>query len=160
MQECELSATLSTLHSSPLDHSSRAWLKSRMPILTRRWDDPREAGDGHRLLITRYRPRGLPKSGETWDQWLPNLGPSKELHAAAYAKVGMGIPWPTYRARYLVEMRTQRDAIADLARRSASGETITLLCSSQCEREARCHRSILKELIEAEMVRMQQSSAS
>ena len=41
------------------------------------------------------------------------------------------------------------EVIADLARRSKAGETITLLCSSACERESRCHRSILKELIES-----------
>jgi hypothetical protein len=36
-----------------------------------------------------------------------------------------------------------------LARRSQAGETITLLCSSACTRESRCHRSLLKELIDA-----------
>jgi uncharacterized protein YeaO (DUF488 family) len=41
--------------------------------------------------------------------------------------------------------------IAELAKQVAGGETITLLCSSQCVRESRCHRSILKELIEAEI---------
>jgi hypothetical protein len=30
-------------------------------------------------------------------------------------------------------------------------ETITLLCSSACVRESRCHRSILKELIKAQL---------
>jgi len=35
--------------------------------------------------------------------------------------------------------------IAELAARVSAGETITLLCSSQCAREARCHRSILKD---------------
>jgi len=45
-------------------------------------------------------------------------------------------------------MRTQGGAIADLARRVARGETITLLCSSACVREDRCHRSLLKALIE------------
>jgi uncharacterized protein YeaO (DUF488 family) len=120
-------------------------------IRTRRWDDPKEDGDGQRILTTRYRPRGLPKADETWDVWMPNLGPSKELHAAAYGKVGIGINWATYRARYLAEMRSQREPIAELAKRVSAGETITLLCSSQCDREARCHRSILKELIEAAM---------
>ena len=33
-----------------------------MPIKTRRWDDPKEDDDGFRLLVTRYRPRGLPKA--------------------------------------------------------------------------------------------------
>ena len=37
-----------------------------MPLHTKRWDDPRQEDDGHRLLVTRYRPRGLPKSDETW----------------------------------------------------------------------------------------------
>jgi uncharacterized protein YeaO (DUF488 family) len=119
-----------------------------MPIRTKRWDDPREPDDGFRLLICRYRPRGVSKSQETWDQWLPALGPSKELHAAVYTKGSSPIGWNAYRARYLAEQRTNRELIHDLAKRVSSGETITLLCSSACERESRCHRSILKELIE------------
>ena len=120
-----------------------------MPIHTRRWDDPPLAAEGLRILVTRYRPRGLAKANETWDVWLPELAPSKELHAAAYAKVGLGISWETYRARYLREMASQSDRIAELARRLKAGETITLLCSSQCDRESRCHRFLLKGLIEA-----------
>ena len=119
-----------------------------MPIKTKRWDDPREPDDGHRLLVTRYRPRGLPKDQETWDAWQPNLGPSKELHAAAYGKAGLKFHWDDYKRRYLAEMKAQVPAIEDLATRVAGGETITLLCSSQCVRESRCHRSLLRELIE------------
>jgi uncharacterized protein YeaO (DUF488 family) len=119
-----------------------------MPIHTRRWDDPPGQYEGLRILVTRYRPRGLPKSAETWDQWMPNLGPSKELHAAAYGKIGSGISWQTYLARYRVEMKQQADAIHELAEKVKAGQAITLLCSSQCDREARCHRSILKQLIE------------
>ena len=52
-----------------------------MPIKTKRWNDPREPDDGYRILITRYRPRGLPKGQETWDAWIPGLGPSRELLA-------------------------------------------------------------------------------
>jgi uncharacterized protein YeaO (DUF488 family) len=119
-----------------------------MPIHTRRWNDGPKSDSGQHILITRYRPRGVPKSDETWDIWMPELGPSKELHAAVYAKVGSGIDWNTYRARYLIEMRQQTDLIKSLAVRVRNGETITLLCSAQCHREARCHRSLLKELIE------------
>ena len=122
-----------------------------MPIKTKRWDDPREADDGFRLLVCRYRPRGLAKELETWDKWNADLGPSKELHAAAYGKNGFQITWENYRRRYLAEMRTQSAAIAALAKRVESGETITLLCSSACERESRCHRSLLGELIEAQV---------
>jgi len=121
-----------------------------MPIRTRRWDDPVEEGDGLRLLVTRYRPRGVKKEEETWNQWMPNLGPSKELHAAVYGKSGLPIGWEIYKRRYLAEMKGQREAIAELAKKVKSGETITLLCSSACVRESRCHRSLLRELIEAE----------
>lgn len=120
-----------------------------MEIRTRRWDDPIEEGDGTRILICRYRPRGLAKANEPWDQWMPELGPSKELHAAAYGKNGVPpLPWAAYRMAYLREMRRHMAVIAELAKRVKGGEIITLLCSSQCERESRCHRSLLKELIE------------
>ena len=125
-----------------------------MPLQTKRWNDPTDAADdGHRLLVTRYRPRGLAKSAETWDAWQPNLGPSKELHAAVYGKSGVPIPWETYRRRYLIEMKSQSAAIEELAKRVANGETITLLCSSQCVRESRCHRSLLRDLIVARATR-------
>jgi uncharacterized protein YeaO (DUF488 family) len=119
-----------------------------MPIKTRRWNDPAEADDGTRLLVTRYRPRGVSKEDETWDEWLPELGPSKDLHAAVYTDRSTPIPWPNYRRRYLDEQRKNAGLIAALARRVQSGEAVTLLCSSACVRESRCHRSILKELIE------------
>src|SRR4051812_47253987 len=122
-----------------------------MPIKTKRWDDPKDADDGFRLLVTRYRPRGLPKSDETWDAWDKELGPSVELHAAVYGKGDRTqIGWEVYRQRYLKEMLHQKAKIKALADRVKSGETITLLCSTQCTREDRCHRSLLKALIERE----------
>ena len=120
-------------------------------IRTKRWNDPIDVADGTRLLVTRYRPRGVAKADETWSEWQAAVAPSVALHAAAYGKTGLKIAWDGYRVRYLMEMRAQRDAIAALASRVASGETITLLCSAQCERESRCHRSLLKGLIEQAM---------
>jgi uncharacterized protein YeaO (DUF488 family) len=122
-----------------------------MPIKTKRWNDPAEPDDGFRLLITRYRPRGVSKADETWDEWRPQLGPDKALHAAVNTDRSSPIPWPQYRRRYLELQRQNKDLIAELARRVKAGETITLLCSSACVREARCHRSILRELIQAAM---------
>ena len=123
-----------------------------MPIRTKRWDDPREDSDGHRILVTRYRPRGLPKSDETWHAWDKDLAPSVELHAAAYGKGDrLTLSWDVYRQRYLKEMLRQKPKIAALAQRVKNGEMITLLCSSQCTREDRCHRSLLKALIEREL---------
>jgi uncharacterized protein YeaO (DUF488 family) len=119
-------------------------------VRTRRWDDEAEAADGLRVLVCRYRPRGLKKEFETWDLWWPELGPSVALHAAAYGKKGLKIGWEVYRRLYLQEMRVPaaQEKISQLAERVRSGETITLLCSSACIRESRCHRSLLAGLIE------------
>ena len=101
------------------------------------------------MLVTRYRPRGLPKEEETWDAWDKELGPSVELHAAAYGKgERLTLAWDIYRQRYLKEMLAQAAKIKALAERVRGGETITLLCSAQCTREKRCHRSLLRMLIE------------
>lgn len=116
-------------------------------IRTKRWNDPIDPEDGTRVLVTRYRPRGVAKANETWTEWQPNLGPSVKLHAAAYGKNGLQINWETYRAAYLKEMSAQTQAIDALAKRVDAGETITLLCSTQCIRESRCHRSLLQSLI-------------
>ncbi len=120
-----------------------------MAIRTKRWNDPVEHDDGFRLLICRYRPRGVRREDETWDAWEPALGPSRQLHADFYGKQGPPIGWPEYRRRYLHEMRAQRELIDDLAARVHGGETITLLCSSACTDAARCHRTLLKQLIES-----------
>ncbi|HET9754050.1 MAG TPA: DUF488 family protein [Myxococcales bacterium] len=119
-----------------------------MPVRTRRWNDRRLPGDGLRLLISRYRPRGVRREDETWDEWDANLGPSRDLHADAYGKRGREIDWDEYRQRYLQEMKEQTARIEALAERVRRGETLTLLCSSACEDDARCHRSLLRGLIE------------
>jgi uncharacterized protein YeaO (DUF488 family) len=121
---------------------------------TKRWNDPKDPADGYRILVTRYRPRGLPKSEETWDVWMKDLAPSEDLVAAFYGKRGKTkVTWTVYRAAYLREMRTPaaQQKIAELADRVKSGEPITLLCSSACVQESRCHRSLLRELILAKV---------
>jgi uncharacterized protein YeaO (DUF488 family) len=118
-----------------------------VPIKTKRWNDEREVDDGFRLLVSRFRPRGLKKADETWDDWWPELGPSRELHAAVYGKNGPAISFEAYRPRYLEEMRSQVFRLRALAERVAAGETLTLLCSSACTDPRRCHRSLLAALI-------------
>ena len=104
------------------------------------------------MLVCRYRPRGVRKDGEPWDAWMEDLGPSRELHAAYWGKRGAPIGWPEYRRRYLDEMMqpSGRGAamLGALASRLAAGQTITLLCSSACVDPARCHRTLLADLVE------------
>lgn len=120
-------------------------------IKTKRWNDPREADDGFRLLVCRYRPRALPKKDETWDLWWAHLGPSKELHAAFYGKTGSPLAFEEFRPRYLEEMKAQQESIDLLAEKVAGGKTVTLLCSSACTDASHCHRTLLKQLIEARL---------
>ncbi len=124
-----------------------------MPVRTRRWNDPREPGDGLRLLVCRYRPRALPKAQETWDRWTAALGPSRALHADVYGKNGPPISWSEFRARYLAEMRAQQPLIEELAALVKALGTVTLLCSRQCEDERRCHRTLLRGLVEKAVAR-------
>jgi len=91
--------------------------------------------------------RGVRKDAEIWDAWSPQLGPSRELHAALYGKHGPPIDWSEFRGRYLAEMDEQGESIAILAARVAAGETITLLCSSACSDPERCHRTLLSGLV-------------
>ncbi len=130
-----------------------------MPIKTKRWCDKKQKGDGYRLLICRYRPRGVRKEDETWDGWCPELGPSKELHADFYGKNGPPIGWDTYRSRYLAEMQAQEELIDELAKLVAEGKTVTLLCSSACTDAEHCHRTLLKQLIEQRVPREQEQEA-
>jgi uncharacterized protein YeaO (DUF488 family) len=128
-----------------------------MPIKTRRWNDPRQPDDHFRLLICRYRPRGVRKQDETWNDWWKEFAPSKELHAAFYGKQGAPISWEEYRRRYLEEMKQQEELIDELAALVAEGKTVTLLCSSACEDEAHCHRTLLKELVEQRLAARQRA---
>lgn len=120
-----------------------------MPVRGKRWNDPADPDDGFRLLICRIRPRGVSKANETWDDWWPDLGPSRALLDAYHGKGRAPLPWAEYRRLYLEEMTGpgQTWRIRDLARRVAQGEMVTLLCSSACTDPARCHRTLLAGLI-------------
>jgi uncharacterized protein YeaO (DUF488 family) len=126
-------------------------------IKTRRWDDKPGSDEGFRVLVTRYRPRALPKAEETWDGWWKELGPSTGLFDAVYGKKGQAkISWDEYARRYRAEMAAPepRKKIAWLAQSVARGERLTLLCSSLCTDETRCHRTVLRQLLLEEIAEL------
>ena len=128
-------------------------------VKTGRWNDPAAPEGGTRVLVCRYRPRGVRKDAETWDEWWPQLGPSVALHAAAYGKGQPAIDFAEYRRRYLEEMAQDpgRFYLRAMVDRVAGGETLTLLCSSACSDETRCHRSVLREHILAGAERLRRA---
>lgn len=120
-----------------------------MAVRTRRWNDPAEPGDGFRLLICRFRPRGISKADETWDEWWPEMGPSRQLLADWHGKGDAPITWEQYGQRYHDELGRQWLRIRALSDRLAAGETVTLLCSAACTEPDRCHRTLLASVLQA-----------
>ena len=132
-----------------------------MRLKTKRWNDPVEADDGLRLLICRYRPRGVPSEIEPWDAWSTALAPSKALHAAAYGKDGSPkLPFEEYERRFRREMEASTFWIEGFARQLTEGKTLTLLCSSACVDEQHCHRSIVRQLLESAAQKRQTTRGS
>ena len=111
-------------------------------IRIKRIYDPPSPDDGYRLLVMRLWPRGVPKAAV--DAWEKDLGPSRELLTSFRARK---LNWEGFTDRYREEMSARGELVAryrDLARR----QTLTLLCS--CPDDARCHRTLLKEILEIE----------
>lgn len=125
-----------------------------MTVRTKRWNDPAAPDDGFRLLICRHRPRGVPKVSEPWDGACPALAPSRELVAEFYGKHGPPISFEQYAQRFEREMQSASYWLRSLAERVLAGETLTLLCSSACVDETRCHRTLVKAMIEAEAAKL------
>lgn len=120
-----------------------------VPLRTKRWNDPKDPEDGWRVLICRMRPRGVSKAKEPWDEWWPDLGPSRELLAAFHGKGGAPpLDWATYSRRYTEEMAGRSFLIRAVAERLAANEPVTLLCSSACKDPAFCHRTLLARILE------------
>jgi uncharacterized protein YeaO (DUF488 family) len=85
--------------------------------------EPRERGDGTRILVDRLWPRGLSKQAAAVDRWMKELGPS---HALRTWFGHQPKRWPEFRRRYVAELRAQRATLAALARKSRA-RAVTLL---------------------------------
>ncbi|MFT3721645.1 DUF488 domain-containing protein [Pseudorhodoferax sp.] len=125
-----------------------------MSIRIVRLGSPRAPGEGLRIGTVRRPPRGVPKSEyarqDWYDCWYPTLAPSTEaMDLAHHAQAsGRAADWAAFRRQYLREMKAPqaRHALALLAALS-HGTDLSVGC--YCEDEARCHRSLLRELLAA-----------
>ena len=127
-----------------------------MAIRIVRLGSRRAAGEGLRLGTVRRPPRGVPKSkfasGNWYDVWFPVLAPSKvtlKLGRSAGSEAG----WRRFARRYRAEMnrpeaRQALDLLSSLSHRTH------LSVGCYCEEEARCHRSLLRELLVARGARV------
>lgn len=101
--------------------------------------------DGKRILVMRLWPRGVRK--DKIDLWLRDVGTDRKL--IKEWKAGE-VTWSEFEKRYNSMMRgeEQRRLVKEIAGYAKRGP-VTLLCT--CKDPSRCHRSLLKKLVEAEL---------
>lgn len=120
-----------------------------MSIRIVRLGTPREADEGLRIGTVRFPPRGVPKSEyasrNIYDVWLPILSPSQELVKGAKASTD-DKSWSIFARKFRAEMK-EPDAARILDLLAALSLQTNLSVGCYCENEARCHRSILRELL-------------
>lgn len=120
-----------------------------MTIRVVRLGTKRAPGEGLRIGTVRRPPRGVPKSefaSQDWyDVWYPNLSPSADaVHAAQKATTDR--EWAAFVRRYRAEMAAPENSrTLDLLAMLSHQTNFSVGC--YCENEARCHRSILRELL-------------
>ena len=85
-------------------------------------------------------------SRDFYDAWFPNLAPSLEAMKAAHAAV-TARDWSAFARRYRREMAAP-DAAHAIALLAALSRRADFSVGCYCADEARCHRSILRELLE------------
>ena len=111
---------------------------------------PRAPGEGLRLGTVRRPPRGVREADygrrDYFDVWVPDLAPSASLFSWVRARPLTDARWRAYARRYRAEMR--RPAAQRLLRLLAALSSRTdFSVGCYCADEARCHRSLLKELL-------------
>ena len=109
----------------------------------------RVKGEGLRIGTVRRPPRGVPKaefSSQNWyDIWFPNLSPSPETMKIG-KNAGTDKEWLAFKKKYRAEMATPENS-RTLELLAALSHQTDFSVGCYCKDEARCHRSVLKELL-------------
>lgn len=120
-----------------------------MTVRIVRLGSARRRGEGLRIGTVRHPPRGVPKRDYArlnfYDAWLPELAPS-----AAAVKLGLAAEgereWAAFVKRYRKEMAApERQRLLALLAALSHHASFSVGC--YCADEARCHRSVLRELL-------------
>lgn len=121
-----------------------------MAVRIVRLGSPRAKAEGLRIGTVRRPPRGVPKhefgSRDFYDVWLPNLAPSEALLKRAL-QADDERAWRSFVRSYRSEMkRPDAGRVLDLLAALSRESDFSVGC--YCVDEARCHRSILRALLE------------
>jgi len=120
-----------------------------MAVRIVRLGSERQRGEGLRIGTVRRPPRGVAKdrfAADNWyDVWFPNLAPSAELVKQALG-ASSEREWAAFTRKYRGEMAApEHSRTLDLLAALSHGAEFSVGC--YCEDEARCHRSVLRELL-------------
>lgn len=116
--------------------------------------------DGLRVLVTRFRGRGLPSS--LYDVWMPSLGQSEKLLNKIHKS---NINWRQFAVLYKKELSESgefdknKETIKNhgqkftlrLLKHLAKTGNVTLLCHC-AQDQKQCHRHILKAVIDSKKI--------
>ena len=121
-----------------------------MPIRIVQLGAPRKPGEGPRIGTVRRPPRGVSKTDfarlDYYDVWFPSLSPSAELVHEALAAADER-DWAAFVRKFRHEMKApDRSRELDVLALLSHHTNFSLGC--YCEDESRCHRSVLRELLE------------
>src|SRR5450755_1346887 len=119
------------------------------------WSPIDRKSDGLRILVTRFRGRGLPAS--RYDVWMPSLGPSERLLKSAQERE---VSWAQFSKQYREELFLdgpidKRSRIIKnhgqkftprLVKQLARRGRVTLMCHC-AEDQLQCHRHVLRRLL-------------
>ena len=122
-----------------------------MAIRVVRLGAPRSKHEGVRLGTVRRLPRGVKKTEyaarDYFDVWLPELAPSPALLSWAQSQDWTPARWTAFARKYRREMR-QPQAARLLSLLAALSRTTPLSVGCYCEDGDRCHRAVLRDLLE------------
>jgi uncharacterized protein YeaO (DUF488 family) len=115
-----------------------------------RLGEPRDPHEGIRVGTVRRPPRGVRKehyaSGDWFDVWYPDLAPSEKLMKQGKT-AATDFQWKRFVRAFKAEMNAAT-ASRTLDLLAALSHKCNLSIGCYCENEARCHRSVLRELLE------------
>ncbi len=121
-----------------------------MAVRIVRLGSARTSNEGLRIGTVRRPPRGVRKedyaSKDIYDLWFPNLAPSEGLLKVA-SPLGDEKSWNLFKRKFLAEMKSPQ-ASRDLDLLAALSHQTSFAIGCYCEDESRCHRSILRTLLE------------
>lgn len=122
-----------------------------MPIRVVRLGTEREPDEGLRLGTVRRPPRGVRKEDfakqDYFDVWTPELAPTADLVSWALSEPFTPARWRRYEKAYRSQMG-KPPAKRLISLLAALSHRTNLSVGCYCADESKCHRSLLRELLE------------